>query len=226
MQAVKDITGLSGQSILTGGKKFFRPVSLLPVIGLGRWRIWNHTLATMNIGHLDLWQIHDVRTQEDLAAIEGPGGALEAFLEAKDQGNVHCIGVTGHHDPAILAAAITRWPVDSVMMPVNPVEGVLGGFLDLVPVAQEKGIAVIAMKVLGAGHYIIPELETTPEQLIRYALSQNVTVVIVGCSSPDEVRALVDVGEKFTPYSPGELKALEDRFRPYAKSLAFYRGVI
>ena len=82
------------------------------------------TLATMHIAHLDLWQIHDVRTREDLVAIEGPEGALKAFLEAKDEGKTRHIGVTGHHDPSILAAAIDNWPIDSVMMPVNPVEGV------------------------------------------------------------------------------------------------------
>ena len=186
----------------------------------------DHTLGTMNIAHLDLWQIHDVRTREDLAAIEGPGGALEAFIEAKKTGKTRYIGVTGHHDPSILAVAIHDWPVDSVMMPVNPIEGVLGGFRDLIPIAREKGIAVIAMKVLGAGHYIIPELETTPELLIRYALSQGVTVAIVGCSIPDEVQSLARAGSTFTPFSPEEVKAIEDRFRPYAKSLAFYRGMI
>ena len=102
----------------------------------------------------------------------------------------------------------------------------LGGFLDLIPRAREKGIAVIAMKILGAGHYIIPELETTPELLIRYALSQDVTVAIVGCSIPEEVRVLADVGRNFTPFSPEKIKEIEDRFRPYAKSLAFYRGAV
>jgi aryl-alcohol dehydrogenase-like predicted oxidoreductase len=64
-----------------------------------------HSLATMGIDHLDLWQIHDIRTIEDIEEVEGPGGALEAFIEAKDTGLTKFIGVTGHHDPRILERA-------------------------------------------------------------------------------------------------------------------------
>jgi hypothetical protein len=69
----------------------------------------------MGIDHLDLRQIHDLRTEEDFRTISGPDGALEAFLEAKANGKTRFIGVTGHHDPAILTRAIREWPVDSVL---------------------------------------------------------------------------------------------------------------
>jgi hypothetical protein len=85
----------------------------------------DRTLTTMGIDHLDLWQIHDVRTEEDLNTIAGPRGALEAFMEAKATGKVRFIGVTGHHDPFILTRAVREWPVDA-LMPVNLVEVILG----------------------------------------------------------------------------------------------------
>jgi aryl-alcohol dehydrogenase-like predicted oxidoreductase len=44
-----------------------------------------HSLATMGLNYLDLWQIHDIRNGEDIDSIEGPGGALEAFIEAKER---------------------------------------------------------------------------------------------------------------------------------------------
>jgi aryl-alcohol dehydrogenase-like predicted oxidoreductase len=44
------------------------------------------TLRRLGVDYLDLWQIHDVRTAEDLSVISGPGGALEAFMEAKEAG--------------------------------------------------------------------------------------------------------------------------------------------
>jgi aryl-alcohol dehydrogenase-like predicted oxidoreductase len=185
------------------------------------------TLSTMGIDHLDLWQIHDVRTLEDIHIIEGPGGALEAFIEAKRKGKIRLIGVTGHHDPDILTRAVQQWPVDSVMMPVNPVEGALGGFLDkTLPAAREKGIAVIGMKVLGASHYLFPDQGITPEVLIRYALSQDITVAIVGCSHPDHVKTLAQAGRGFEPLSLTEQHNLVDRFRPHAARFAYYRGVI
>ena len=185
-----------------------------------------HTLLTMGIDHLDLWQIHDVRTEEDLRLIEGPGGALEAFQEARAAGMTRFIGVTGHHDPRVLTHAVRHWPVDSVMMPVNPVEAALGGFLSTtLPAALERGLAVIAMKVLGASHYIHPDGGIPAGLLLRFALSQPITVAIVGCSTPEHVRTLAGVGKSFQPLDPGEQGDLVQAFRPHAQRLAFYRGV-
>ncbi len=186
----------------------------------------DNTLRTMHTDHLDLWQIHDVRTQEDIDAIEAPGGALEAFTEAKGSGKVKHIGVTGHHDPSILKYAVENWPVDSVLLPINPVEGALGGFTDgVLSAAREKGIATIGMKIMGHSGYISPESGVTPELLLRYALSQGITVAIVGCSTPDEARTLADVGRDFAPMEPQEQRALVETFKPYATRLAYYRGV-
>jgi aryl-alcohol dehydrogenase-like predicted oxidoreductase len=182
------------------------------------------SLKTLGIDYLDLWQIHDIRTAQDLQAIEAPGGALEAFLEAKEKGKTRFIGVTGHENPEILTAAVRHWPVDTVLLPVNPAEGVLGGFLDqTLPAAQEKGLAVIAMKVLGASRYIYPEAGITAELLLQYALSHDVSLAIVGCSTPSEVMTLARVGRDFTQMQPSEMQALEAKFQPAVKKLAFYR---
>jgi aryl-alcohol dehydrogenase-like predicted oxidoreductase len=184
------------------------------------------SLKRLETDYLDLWQIHDLRSEEDLQAISGPGGALEAFVEAKSKGMVRYIGVTGHHDPYILTRAVQELPVDSVLMPVNPVEEILGGFLThTLPAAQKKGIAVIAMKVLGASHYVLPKLEITPETLVRFALGAGVTLPIVGCSSPEEVRTLAATATGMGPLHELDRKVLVEKFRPYATKLAFYRGI-
>ncbi|MDD3856446.1 MAG: aldo/keto reductase [Methanoculleus sp.] len=182
------------------------------------------TLQRMGIETLDLWQIHDVRTFTDIRDIEAPDGALEAFIEARESGVVRHIGVTGHHDPDVLAHAVETWPVDAVMMPVNPVEEALGGFLDTtLPVAREQGIAVIGMKVLGGSNYLVPDAGVTPEVLVRYALSREVSVAIVGCSTPAEVQALVAAGRS-GPLPNDEAAALVEAFRPHVRELAYYRG--
>ncbi len=135
-------------------------------------------------------------------------------------------GIT-YFDPAILSRAVTRWPVDAVMMPVNPVEGVLGGFLDdTLPKAQEKGLAVIGMKILGAGHYVQPRVGVTATMLIRYAMSKGITVAIVGCSAASEVATLAATGRRFKPLSRAHAGQLEILFEPLATKYAFYRGVI
>lgn len=183
------------------------------------------TLAKLGTDHLDLWQIHDVRTMREFAEIGGPGGALQAFIEARQSGLVRHLGVTGHHDPEVLTKCVQQWPLDSVLLPVNPVEGVLGGFLtETLPAAKSKGMAVIAMKVLGGGHYLVPEQNLTASIYLRYALSQPVNVVIVGCSTPAEAEELAQAAQSFVPMSQEEQQALLDAFRSQARRLAFYRG--
>jgi hypothetical protein len=111
------------------------------------------------------------------------------------------------------------------MMPVNPVEGLLEGFLtSTLPAARRKGLAVIAMKVLGASHYL--RLGVPAETLIRYALAQDVTLAIVGCSGPAEVRALAAAGSDPAPLTAEEQERLLGLFRPHAAKLAYYRGVL
>ena len=184
------------------------------------------TLQTMGLDWLDLWQIHDIRTREDLEEIEAPGGALEAFVEARDAGRIRFIGVTGHHAPKILEYAVLNWPVDSVLMPVNPAEAVLGGFLDRVnAAAKDRGLAVIGMKTLGASHYISSENGVTAKLLLRFALSRDISTAIVGCKSPAECRALARAGREFEPLTPEAEEGLVELFRPHARRLAFYRGV-
>ena len=185
------------------------------------------TLDRLHTDYLDLWQIHDVRTQGDLAQIAAPGGALEAFVEAKSTGKIRYIGVTGHHDPKILTHAVSNWPVDAVMMPANPVEGILGGFLtETMPAARKKGLAVIGMKVLGAGHYLLPRTRITAEVLIRYALSFDIDLAIVGCATPSEVKTLATAGTMTKPLAENDQRHLLSIFKPIARRLAYYRGAI
>ncbi len=185
------------------------------------------SLRRLHTDYLDLWQIHDLRTRKDFDTIAGPGGALEAFVEAKKVGKVRNIGVTGHFDPNILTRAVQEWPIDSVMLPINPVEELIGGFLTKTLVeARRRNIAVIGMKILGASHYILPKYNISADLLIRFALSYDVTVGIVGCASPDEVQILAAAGRDSTTVSSRGKERILSVLKPYHRKLAFYRGVI
>ena len=185
------------------------------------------TLSRLGRDQLGLWQIHDVRNAEDIRRIAGPEGALQAFTDARDTGVVRGIGVTGHHDPAVLLQAVTHWDVDAVLLPVNPVEAAIGGFIDkVIPAARERGIGVIGMKTLGAGNFIFPDAGISPDKLIRFALAQDTDIVIVGCSTPEEARQLGRAGRDMVPMDADEQTRIVDAFRPYAERLAFYRGVL
>jgi hypothetical protein len=65
----------------------------------------------------------------------------------------------------------------------------------------------------------------TAELLLRFALSQDISTAIVGCSSPAECRALARLGREFEPLTPEEEEGLVELFRPHSGRLAFYRGV-
>ncbi len=184
------------------------------------------TLSRMGRDHLGLWQIHDVRDASDIRKIEGPGGALNAFYQARETGTARGIGVTGHHDPSVLLHAVTNWDIDSVLLPVSPVETVIGGFIDrVIPAARERGIGVIGMKVLGAGAYISPDGGFSSGDLIRFALSQDVDLVISGCSNPGEAEFLARQEQAFRPMDEEEQSEMVEAVRPYAEELAYYRGV-
>ncbi|WP_035244779.1 aldo/keto reductase [Desulfonatronovibrio hydrogenovorans] len=184
-----------------------------------------HSLSRLSTDYLDLWQIHDVRTMEDFSLIAGPGGALEAFIQAREQGMVRHIGVTGHHDPAILTKCVQQWPLDSVLLPVNIFEGTLTGFLDeTIPAARAKNMAVIGMKVLGGGQYTKISQGLNARFLLSYALSRNVDVCIVGCSTPSQVQIVAEIGRTPLPMPDETISRLHEAFRPYAHDLAFYRG--
>jgi aryl-alcohol dehydrogenase-like predicted oxidoreductase len=185
------------------------------------------TLSRMGRDRLGLWQVHDVRSRDDIRLLEAPGGGLSAFYAARDSGTTRGIGVTGHHDPAILLHAVTNWDVDAVLLPVNPVEAAIGGFLDrVIPAARERGIGIIGMKVLGAGQFLFPDQGLSPENLIRFALAQDTDIVIVGCSTPDEAKVLARLGREPAPIEEEEEARMVETVRPYAERLAFYRGVI
>jgi aryl-alcohol dehydrogenase-like predicted oxidoreductase len=185
------------------------------------------TLARLNRDRLGLWQIHDIRDRNDIRRIEGPGGALRAFTDARDTGTVLGVGVTGHHDPAVLLHAVSHWDVDAVLLPVNPVEAVIGGFLDtVISAARERGMGVIGMKVMGAGNFIFPDAGILPETLVRFALAQDTDIVIAGCSTPAEAQQLARAGRDADPMGDDEQSRVIEAFRPYARRLAFYRGTV
>lgn len=79
------------------------------------------SLKYLQTDHIDLFQIHNLSTQEEWEIAMGPGGALEAFVEAREQGLVRFIGVTGHGTEIarLHKSALERFDFDSVLLPYN-----------------------------------------------------------------------------------------------------------
>jgi aryl-alcohol dehydrogenase-like predicted oxidoreductase len=186
-------------------------------------RLLDDSLRRLGTDRLDLWQMHDLRTKADLRAIFGPGGAIEAAEIAKKQGKVRFVGLTGHHDPHILLEAMELYPFDSVLLPINPADPARMPFATtVIPAARRKSMGVVGMKVLSAGQ-LVADRAATAEECIRYAMAHADTLII-GCSSPAEVRANLEVGRTATPMTPDEQRALERRVSRAAERYAYYKA--
>jgi len=181
------------------------------------------TLRNMRTDWLDLWQVHDLRTQGDLDAIFGPGGAIETFDRAKREGKTRFVGVTGHEDPEILLRAFDLYPFDTVLLPVNPAEKAFRSFPDTVlPEARRRGMGVIGMKVLCRGLALrVPGLDD-PAPFVRYALAHDVSAVVIGCDHPRQVEENVTAARQ-EPLSGAERAPLEEAAAPYARDLMYYK---
>jgi aryl-alcohol dehydrogenase-like predicted oxidoreductase len=184
----------------------------------------HETLQNLRTDHLDLWQVHDVRTDDDVEEIFGPGGAIEAFAEAKQQGKTRFIGVTGHHDPAIVKRCIERFDFDTVLMPVNPAEPAYESFLAAVlPAAVEKHMGVIGMKVYFRGFAARLPGYRTMEPYLRFALSQPVSCVVIGCDTVEQLEKNAAFARGFAPMSRQEQDALVAATAPAARELMYYK---
>ncbi len=180
------------------------------------------TLRNLKTDHLDLWQVHDVRTRGDLEELRAPGGALEVFRWAKEEGHARYIGVTGHHDPAILREALDLYDFDTVLLPVNPAEPHSRSFLPLAQEALDRGLGVIGMKVLARG--LVTQLDLAPvRDYVHYALSQPVSLVVIGCDSPAHVQELAQAAREFQPMSTADQQRLEEAVTPFAMGLMYYK---
>jgi aryl-alcohol dehydrogenase-like predicted oxidoreductase len=182
------------------------------------------TLRNMKTDHLDLWQVHDVRTEEEIEEIFGPNGALEAFVEAKDKGLVRFIGVTGHHDPLITKRCLQRFDFDTVLIPVNPAEPAYKSYLtEVIPSAKKKGMGIVGMKVYFRGFADkLPWFETM-EPLFRFALSQPITTAVIGCDDVEQLEENVKLAGSFSPMTEKETQDLIGNVSSYARELMYYK---
>lgn len=182
------------------------------------------SLARLRTDYLDLWQLHDLRTLDDLKRIFAKGGAMEALLQAKEDGRVRHFGITGHHDPAILLEAMRRFEFDTVLVALNAADVHRLPFLKTVlPEAARRGMGVIAMKVCAAGRLLGPGALTI-DQALGYVLSlPGVTNAIIGCSTPGEVDENARAARQFTAMSDMDRGQLERRTQTHANPLTYYK---
>ena len=115
------------------------------------------SLERLRVDSVDLWQMHVLVKPEEWDIAMGPGGALEAFIEAREQGLTRFLGVTGHGltAPAMHLRSLERFDFDSVLFPYNYIlmqnPQYAADVEQLLKVCQEKQVAVQTIKSLARG---------------------------------------------------------------------------
>ncbi|ABU57797.1 aldo/keto reductase [Roseiflexus castenholzii] len=112
------------------------------------------SLERLRVDQIDLIQLHNLVDPQEWEQALGPGGALEAAIEAREQGLVRFIGVTGHG--VTVAAqhrrALERFPFDSVLLPYSYIlmqnPQYAADFEALAAVCRERGVAMQTIKAI------------------------------------------------------------------------------
>jgi aryl-alcohol dehydrogenase-like predicted oxidoreductase len=170
------------------------------------------SLKTLRVDDFDLFQFHGVDDLETLNVLLGPNGGLEAVVEAKKQGLLRYIGITGHK-PTFLAEALKLFDFDTVLFPMNRVLAAHPDetieFNTLLKAAKQKDTGTIAMKAVTKSPWTNQmhmyktwyEPFNTQEEIdtsLWYALSQDVATLAM----PGDLRLwpmVIDAAERFKP---------------------------
>jgi aryl-alcohol dehydrogenase-like predicted oxidoreductase len=108
----------------------------------------HQSLDRLRTDHFDLYQLHAVKTDEDVETILGPSGALETFVKARDQGLVRYLGFSAHSEEAALAL-IDAFDFDTILFPINWVCWLKAGFGPrVIEAASAKDMGILALKTL------------------------------------------------------------------------------
>ena len=176
------------------------------------------SLKRLQTDHVNEWRLHNVYDFARLDAFTGKGGALEAAIQAREEGLVQNISISCHTDPQILVEAIKRFPFDSALVALSALDHFMFSFAEeFLPVANAKGVATIGMKVLGLGG-----LAHEVERSLRYAFSQPVSTVIVGMESMAQLEQNLAIAESFTPLSDEERLAFFKEVLPLVRPEKVY----
>ena len=194
------------------------------------WENIRRCLRRLGVDSFDLFQLHAVTSMEELDAVTGSGGALEALLEMRDQGLTKWIGITGHGPevPRVQLEALRRFDFDTIMFPVsasiyrNP--DYRRDAAKLLDTASSRDVGIQAIKMIARGGWGERERECTTwydphrepvdtDPALWWLFSQPVHTA----PSAGEVPLLgkvLDAAERFTPLSATEQEEVLRSQRP------------
>jgi predicted aldo/keto reductase-like oxidoreductase len=185
------------------------------------------SLTRLKTDHFDLYQMHAVFTPEEAKQALGPGGAIETFVKAKEEGKIRFFGFSAHTTKGALA--MMKEPrFDTVMFPVDYVDYLNWGFARaVIEAAQEHGLAVLAMKTLCGGAwpegqkrsrdwwYRTIEQDEEVALAVRFSLSQPNVAAAIPPSYLDLVDKAAAAARSYRPITDAEVANLREMAAAY-----------
>src|SRR5262244_1339983 len=132
----------------------------------------HRSLERLRVPHVDLIQMHNLVEDAEWETALGPGGALEALIEARAQGLVRFIGVTGHGTrvAAMHLRSLERFPFDSVLLPYNftmmQSPEYAADFERLIALCEQRGVGVQTIKAVARRRW--QDADTTERRFSWY----------------------------------------------------------
>ncbi len=179
------------------------------------------SLKLLKTDHFDLYQLHHLRQPAEVKQVLGPGGALEALVQAREQGKVKYLGFSAHTTKGALGV-MQGFKFDTVMFPVNFIEIMKLGFSQpVLELAREQGVGVLAIKTLSMGAwpqgaerkrrwwYRTTETDQETSLALRFTLSQPGVVAGIPPSFVDLTEKAIAAAKHYRPIGPEELAELQ-----------------
>ena len=190
----------------------------------GAWNEMQRSLKRLQTETFDLYQCHAITTMEELDSVTMKGGALEAFVEARQEGLTKFIGITGHgaDSPQIYLEALRRFDFDSVLFPINFVQMANPEYAkyaeELIAVCKTKDVGTMIIKAITKGPWGEKQHTATTwyepfdqmdeiQRAVNFALSYDVTGI---CTAGDTrvLPMVLKACENFTRLSNSEMEEM------------------
>ncbi len=200
----------------------------------GAMREIERSLRRMNTDYLDLVLHHFLRNVAEVEAVTGPDGAERALRKMIDEKVIRFRGFSTH-TPDTAVAGMEHLDPQAIQLPINAVR-VPDFEPTVIPLAAERGIAIIAMKTCGNG-YFFPANATTPDRIeqygppagawdrwdlptwteyIHYVLSLPITTATIGIDSYFTLDGILAAASTFAPISQEQRASITERAQIFA----------
>lgn len=172
------------------------------------------SLRRLQTDRLDLLQVHNVQSIEDVDKICAQDGALKALVKAREEKITRFIGFTGHRSAEAMMALANRFDFDTMLIALNHYSERIGDFEgDAVPAAAKKKMGVMVIKAIRPREKVE---SLSAEELIRYALSlPDVSAAVIGTDSLEVLKKNLEIVKNFTPMTLEEMKKIKVGLKPF-----------